>query len=762
MTWQKSLRNLCKRNRTSSTKTISAVALRPAKSHKNSPTWQYLTLDTFEVINRDYGQSVPYSQSIIEHLTLASAEPKSKIFCKSYLQALKEKVEKKPRGRPRKTIQENANTAPNYDTDQSPPQLSPAEMPAPPEPTPVAAGGVEAELGGPSSATVTLQSPPMTAIVASDTVASECLAQEMVAVHPNGTTSYRSLRREKPTSKEDILYVQYTGVVRYEDLKDGCYLFASHTQARKALEQYGDAAMASLIEEVDGMLQRKVWTGVLWSSLSKTQRKRILRSSAFMKEKFDLRGNFLKIKARIVADGRGEDRSLYTESEVTSPTVSMSSLFTVASIAAAEGRSVMTMDVQQAYLNADMNKDVYIKLDTTIASVLVSRDPTFKQFMDDRGQIIVKLNKAQYGCIESAKLWYNTLSEKLISLGFEKNPFDDCVFNRTDTSGVQCTVCVYVDDLLATCIDESVLEWLARELEETFKAIKIVRGKKHEYLSMLFDFTHTGKVEITMENYTDNLMAEYDITTTADTPAASSLFDVEEALPSLSESERELFHRNVAQLLFLATRTRPDILLPVIFLTSRVQKATRQDAYKLKRVMRYLNSTRKLGINLGADEDGCLRVLCFADASYGVHPDGKSHSGIHISLGTGPVLVKCIKQKIVVKSSTEAELVTLSDATSLAAWQLMFLESLGLTFVPARMYQDNMSTMRLAANGRSQSDRTKHIKLRYFFVKQYLDSGEFELIHCPTDLMVADILTKPLQGAKFEKLRGLLLGYDKA
>jgi hypothetical protein len=95
---------------------------------------------------------------------------------------------------------------------------------------------------------------------------------------------------------------------------------------------------------------------------------------------------------------------------------------------------------------------------------------------------------------------------------------------------------------------------------------------------------------------------------------------------------------------------------------------------------------------------------------------------------------------------------------SLAAYQLYFFESLGYDIKPGKLYQDNISTMRLAKNGRSNSDRTKHIKIRYFFVKQYLDSGEFEMVHCPTDIMIADILTKPLQGDAFVRLRDYLLG----
>jgi hypothetical protein len=148
----------------------------------------------------------------------------------------------------------------------------------------------------------------------------------------------------------------------------------------------------------------------------------------------------------------------------------------------------------------------------------------------------------------------------------------------------------------------------------------------------------------------------------------------------------------------------------------------------------------------------------FADSSFGVHPDAKSHTGIFLSLGIGPILCKSVKQRIVTKSSTEAELVALSDATSLAMFQMLFMQSLGFEFQPVIMHQDNMSTINMAKNGCSTSDRTKHIKIRFFFIKQFLDSGEFEIEHCPTDLMLADLLTKPLQGQKFLAMRDKLLG----
>ena len=157
------------------------------------------------------------------------------------------------------------------------------------------------------------------------------------------------------------------------------------------------------------------------------------------------------------------------------------------------------------------------------------------------------------------------------------------------------------------------------------------------------------------------------------------------------------------------TRTRPDASLPVIFLTTRVLDPTEHDDRKMDRILRYFNATQDLGVDLGTSKDNEFGVTCFADASHGVHTSGKSHSGIIISHGRGAVLAKSMKQKIICRSSTESELVSLSDATSLAAYEL---QSLGFQLGHAQLYQDNKSTIRMAQNGKSCSDRTKHVKLR--------------------------------------------------
>jgi hypothetical protein len=119
--------------------------------------------------------------------------------------------------------------------------------------------------------------------------------------------------------------------------------------------------------------------------------------------------------------------------------------------------------------------------------------------------------------------------------------------------------------------------------------------------------------------------------------------------------------------------------------------------------------------------------------------------------------VSSTKQKIVTKSSTEAELVGVSDGLSQIIWVRNFLISQGLELGPAILWQDNKSTLALIDKGRSTSSRTKHISIRYFFITDRVKAGEVTLRYKPTEHMVADLLTKPVQGELFRYLRSVLL-----
>jgi len=201
----------------------------------------------------------------------------------------------------------------------------------------------------------------------------------------------------------------------------------------------------------------------------------------------------------------------------------------------------------------------------------------------------------------------------------------------------------------------------------------------------------------------------------------------------------------------MAKRVAPEMLTAINFLSTRVKSATREDWKKLDRALKYLNKVKNpvVVIRAEVDKDGCFVVCVYIDASHGIHHDCKGQGGIFITLGSGSVFARCWKLKIVTKSSTESELVALSDGLSQVIWLRDFLILQGHKVKPAIIYQDNMSTIRLAERGNGSSDRTRHINIRYYFITDRIKSNEVQVVYKKTGEMVADILTKPLQGELF-------------
>jgi Reverse transcriptase (RNA-dependent DNA polymerase) len=124
------------------------------------------------------------------------------------------------------------------------------------------------------------------------------------------------------------------------------------------------------------------------------------------------------------------------------------------------------VDIGGAFLNAEMKTGVpvHMRLDRAMSDLLIRLQPSYKRFQDAKGCIVVLLNRALYGCVESAALWYDNLRKTMMSLGYERNPHDICVFNKISEQGVQCTATVHVDDLLITSINEGMIESLAEGL----------------------------------------------------------------------------------------------------------------------------------------------------------------------------------------------------------------------------------------------------------------------------------------------------------
>jgi len=271
----------------------------------------------------------------------------------------------------------------------------------------------------------------------------------------------------------------------------------------------------------------------------------------------------------------------------------------------------------------------------------------------------VELKKALYGTLKAALLFWKKLTMKLKQWGFEVNPYDWCVMNKT-IDGTQCTTLWHVDDLKISHAKPNVVTKVIKQLEAEFgieTPLAKTCGKVHEYLSMILDFTTPGKVMVvSMKDFIERMINELptDIDGEAVTAAANHLFKVNETDPiKLKEEKSAMFHHNMAKLLFLCKRARPDIQTAVVFLCTRVKAPDTDDYKKLTRVMRYLRATLNMPLTLEAES--MQIVKWWVDASFAVHTDMKSHTGAVMTLGKGGIYGTSTRQRINTRSSTEGD-----------------------------------------------------------------------------------------------------------
>ena len=195
-------------------------------------------------------------------------------------------------------------------------------------------------------------------------------------------------------------------------------------------------------------------------------------------------------------------------------------------IDALEGRDVATANISGAYLHADMDDVVIMRLTGQIVNIMCDANSSFKQHIVTEGKqkvLYVQLLKALYGCVKSALLWYHLYTEVLKNMGFILNPYDLCVANK-EINGSQCTVAFYVDNNKISHKDRSVVSDIISVIEKRFGGLVVTRGKEHKFLGMDITLPGDKTVCVSMKGYIDKAINKYSdkVTRTATTPAKES------------------------------------------------------------------------------------------------------------------------------------------------------------------------------------------------------------------------------------------------
>ena len=536
---------------------------------------------------------------------------------------------------------------------------------------------------------------------------------------------------------------------------------------KAGIKKFGDRAVEGMTKELRQMHLRDSFIPKKKSELTQKQWQSRCEAVNLIKEK----KNGI-IKGRCCADGRAQ-RKYISKEESASPTAATESVLLTGVVEAKERRSVITLDVPNAFIQTyleDEDERIILVLRGQAADILVSIDPEYYQpyIHIERGETVLYLECTNviYGTIKAALLFYKDFKKNIEYKGFKINPYDRCVANKI-VNGHQMTVLWHVDDLKASHVHDDVLEDLVQYLrgiydDEEIGTIKVNYGPRHDFVGMVLDYSKPGKLIVDMRDYVKTMLEDfkYEIKKLAKTPAAEHIFKVNENCEKLNNKMSEDFHTFVAKALFLCKRARPDVQTAVAFLTTRVKGADNDDWKKLLRMMGYLKLTKDLVLTLEADKINFLKW--FIDASYAVHKDMRGHTGGGMTMGKGAVYNRSTKQKINTKSSTETEVVGVDDILPQVLWTNYFMRAQGWNSFQTIVYQDNKSAILLENNGKmSSSSRTKHINVRYYFIKDCIERKELQIEFCGTDDMWADFYTKALQGKKFKEFRKIILNLQE-
>ena len=310
-------------------------------------------------------------------------------------------------------------------------------------------------------------------------------------------------------------------------------------------------------------------------------------------------------------------------------------------------------------------------------------------------------------------------------------------------------------------VNDEFLKWLETTYaSDEIGQVKAVRGNRHDYLAMILDFSIPGILQIDMTPYVKSMIEEFPEELSGKTkgPWNENLFKVDTTSKKLEAERAKIFHTFVMKGMFLCKRGRQDVQPAVAFMATRVTEPNEGDWKKLVKMMNFLKATKDDIATMSADDTNSIKW--HVDASFAVHKDMRSHTGATMSLGSGVICSVSTKQKINTRSSTEAELVGVDDVVSKILWTKQFIEAQDFT-VENIVYQDNTSSMKLEENGKASSGkRTRHFNIKYFYITDLLKRNDnIRIEYCPTEDMIADYMTKPLVGAKFETLRKIIMNF---
>ncbi|CAN0824684.1 Retrovirus-related Pol polyprotein from transposon TNT 1-94 [Linum grandiflorum] len=469
-----------------------------------------------------------------------------------------------------------------------------------------------------------------------------------------------------------------------------------------------------------------------WSLVPRPINVNLVGSKWIFRNKYNSDGSLQRHKARLVAQGYSQ-RAGVDFHETFSPVVKPTTIRVVLSIALSKGWTLRQLDINNVFLNGDLSEEVYM------AQPKGFEHPDFPNH-------VCRLHKAIYGLKQAPRAWFNKLKSYLVTNGYHGCSSDTSLFVNA-TAAATTYVLVYVDDIIITDSDSAYIASFIAALDRTF-ALKDM-GKLHHFLGLDIQHTKAG-LQLSQTTYIRDILKRTNMLNSS--PMTTPADPQKRLLKSATSFEDPHLYRQIVGSLQYATITRPDITYSVNKVCQYMHNPTQDHWQAVKRILRYLNAT--LDQSLQYVPTSATRLLAFSDAGWvSDYDDSRSQYGYAIYHGTNLVSWTSRKQKVVARSSTEAEYRSLAYTTAELMWLDQLLRELHNPMsAPPLLYCDNVGAIFMSKNP-VISTRSKHVALDFHFIREQVEAGALHVSYISTVDQIADIFTKPLPRARLADLR---------
>ena len=429
------------------------------------------------------------------------------------------------------------------------------------------------------------------------------------------------------------------------------------------------------------------------------------------------------------------------------PVAKFTSIRALIAIGASHDFEMHQMDVKTAFLNGDLNEEIYMTVPEGIDHDVTSA--------------VCKLNRTLYGLKQSPRMWNQRIDQYLINQqGFIRLHADQSLYIRRSQSEL-AIIALYVDDLLILSNTIEAMSKIKSALSREFEMSDC--GELHQFLGIRITRDRANRrISLDQSQLANQIMSRFGmeecnpVTTPLDPSIQLKSADKD---TSQSPVDQNLYRRMIGSLMYLMIGTRPDIAAAVSIISQFASNPTILHHQAAKRIIRYIKGTINLKLNYeeklnyGDVREREPMLIGYSDANWGNDVNTRrSTTGYIFYLSGGAISWSSKRQATVALSSTEAEYMELTQATKEAIWLRGLLAELNYTQERATtLFEDNQSAIALAKNPVHHA-RSKHIDIQHHFICEKIESNEIEISYKSTDDMIADALTKPLARPRFAKL----------